>query len=84
MENTSPIFAYSLSIDDIKQRANSSEIRVLLNPKTKKSFWVCGKDSGPVSSKYDESKPASFAISAVDGTAVLCNPGAGVELRQTL
>lgn len=65
-------FSYSLTVDDLKKRANSDEIRVMVNPATKKSFWTSGEMSGPVSTKFDENKEASIAVTH-EGVAILCN-----------
>ena len=74
MEKTPQPFAYSLTVKELKQRSNSDEIRVLLNPATKKRFWNSGEMSGPCSSKYDAKEPAQFAVSH-EGIAILCNVG---------
>jgi len=67
-------FAYSLTVGELKQRAGSDEIRVLLNPETGKRFWKSGEMSGPCSSKYDKDEPAQFAVTQ-DDVAILCNEG---------
>ncbi len=74
MQKDNETFAYSLTVEELKQRSNSTVIRVLFNPATKKRFWTSGEMSGPCSSKYDEKAIAQFAVTH-EGVAILCNEG---------
>lgn len=73
--------SYSLTVGELKGRADSDEIRVLNAGKG--DFWSCGAEQGPVSKSYDKTKEAQFAVFE-DGTAVLCNAGTGATLQFTL
>ena len=81
MANTKSTISYSLTVSELKGRANSDEIRVLNAGKG--DFWACGEMQGPVSKTYDKSKEAQFAVFE-DGTAVLCNAGNGATLQYKL
>jgi len=81
MDDSKSIISYSLTVSELKGRADSDEIRVLNAGNG--DFWVCGAEQGPVAKKYDNSKEAQFAVFD-DGTAVLCNVGDGAKLKFTL
>ena len=81
MSDSNSTISYSLTVGELKGRANSDEIRVLNAGKG--DFWACGDMQGPVSKSYDKAKDAQFAFFE-DGTAVLCNVGNGATLQFTL
>lgn len=81
-------FSDSLTVNEFRRRFNLGDIQVLKN-EGKNPFWTAYTDgnkkvNGPVSSKYDSTKPAQFAITH-EGVAILCNQGTGgADLVQVL
>ena len=84
MAESNDAFAYSLTVEEFKQRHDLNEIKVKQVPGRETRFWTAGEFSGPVSSKITDLKGNLQMSFTHEGIGILSNAGTGVDTLATL